>query len=44
MEPWTLAIEAWRLKTEHWRAYRPVVADSQRFDKEQDPDSGSALQ
>jgi hypothetical protein len=31
-----LTNEAWRLKMEPWRVYRPVVADL--FDEEQDPD------
>jgi hypothetical protein len=29
----------WRLKTEPWRIYRPVVADSHHLDEGQDPDS-----
>jgi hypothetical protein len=36
--PWTLTVEAWRLKMEPWRVCRPVVADSHHFDEEQDPD------
>jgi hypothetical protein len=36
--PWTLAMEAWRLRILSWRVCRPVVADSINFDKEQDPD------
>jgi hypothetical protein len=32
-----LTMEAWRLKMEPWRVYRPVVADSHNFD-EQDTD------
>jgi hypothetical protein len=35
--PWMLTIEAWRLKMEPWRIYRPVVTDSHQFDEEQDP-------
>jgi hypothetical protein len=31
-------MEAWRLKIEPSRVYRPVVADSHHFDKEQYPD------
>jgi hypothetical protein len=32
-------MEAWRLKMEPWRVYRPVaVADFYHFDEEQDPD------
>jgi hypothetical protein len=40
MEPWradTLILEAWRLRMEPLRVCRPVVADSNYFDK-QDPD------
>jgi hypothetical protein len=33
--PWTLTIEAWRLKTEPWRVFRLVVADLSHFDEEQ---------
>jgi hypothetical protein len=29
-------MEAWRLKMEPWRVYRPMVEDSQHFDEEQD--------
>ncbi len=32
-------MEAWRLKMEPLRVSRPVVADSNHFDEEQDPDS-----
>jgi hypothetical protein len=32
-------MEAGRLKMEPWRAYRPVFADLNHFDEEQDPDS-----
>jgi hypothetical protein len=38
MEPWTLTMEASRLKMEPWMGYKPVVADSHPFDEEQDPD------
>jgi hypothetical protein len=31
-------MEAWRLKMKPRRAYRPLVADSQNFDEEKDPD------
>jgi hypothetical protein len=33
-----LTTEALGLKMEPWQVYRPVVADSHRFDEEQDPD------
>jgi hypothetical protein len=33
-----LKMEALRLKMEPWRVCRPVVADSQHIDEEQDPD------
>jgi hypothetical protein len=37
--PWTLTMEAWRLrKMEPWRVHRPLVADSRHFDEEQYPD------
>ncbi len=29
-------MEAWRLKMEPWRVYRPVVADSQPFGEDMD--------
>jgi hypothetical protein len=38
-EPGHLKWRCWRLKMEPWRACAPVVADSNHFDKEQDPDS-----
>ncbi len=31
-------MEAWRLKVEPWRSYRPVVADSHHSEEELDPD------
>jgi hypothetical protein len=31
-------MEAWRLKMEPWRVYGPVVADSNHFEEELDPD------
>jgi hypothetical protein len=31
-------MEAWRLKMEPWRFYRPVVADSHYFEEELDLD------
>jgi hypothetical protein len=31
-------MEAWRLKMEPGRIYRPVVADSQHFEDELDPE------
>ncbi len=31
-------MEAWRLKMELWRVYRPVVAGPQNFEEELDPD------
>jgi hypothetical protein len=37
MEPWTLTIEAWKLKREPWRVCRPVVADLHHFDEENVP-------
>ncbi len=30
-------MEAWRLTIELWRVYRPVIADANHFDEEQDP-------
>jgi hypothetical protein len=36
--PWTLTMESRRLKLEPSRVYRPLGADSHRFDDEQDPD------
>jgi hypothetical protein len=36
----TLTMEAWRLKMEPWRFYRPLVADSHNFSDEQDLDPG----
>jgi hypothetical protein len=36
--PWTLSMEAWRLKMKPWRVYRPVVIHFRHFDEEQDPD------
>jgi hypothetical protein len=36
---WTLTIEAWMLKMESCRVYRPVVEDSHHFDEEQDTDT-----
>jgi hypothetical protein len=36
-------MEAWRLKIEPWRVFRPVVADSHYFDEEQDPDPATSL-
>jgi hypothetical protein len=36
--PWTFTVEAWRLKMEPWRFYRPVIADSHNFKEELDPD------
>ncbi len=36
--PWTLTMEAWKLKIEPWRVCRPLVADSYHFDEELDPD------
>ncbi len=38
LEPWRHTIQRpWRFAVEHWRVdYRPVVADSHRFDEEQD--------
>jgi hypothetical protein len=29
--PWTLIMDAWRLKMEPWKVYGPVVADSYHF-------------
>jgi hypothetical protein len=37
--PWTLTIEAWRLRMEPWGVSRPVVAESHHFVEEQDPDT-----
>jgi hypothetical protein len=43
-EPWVaveahkFTMEAFRLKMELWKIFRPVVADSHHFDKEKDPD------
>ncbi len=34
--PWTLTMEALRLKIEPWRVYRPVVADSHNFEEDLD--------
>jgi hypothetical protein len=31
-----LIVEAWRLKMEPWRVYKPVIADFHHFDEEQD--------
>jgi hypothetical protein len=31
-------MKAWRFKMEPWRLCKPVVADSDPFDEEQDPD------
>jgi hypothetical protein len=39
IEPRTLTKEAWRLKMEPWKVYRPVVAQSHYYDEDQDPDS-----
>ncbi len=36
--PRTITMEAWRLKMEPWRVCRPIFADSQHFDDEQDPE------
>jgi hypothetical protein len=33
-----LTTEAWRLKMELWRVYRPVVADFHHFEEELDPE------
>ncbi len=33
-------MEAWALKMEPWRVYRPVVGHSHHFDEEQDSDAG----
>jgi hypothetical protein len=42
---WTLTIETWMPKMELWRVYRPVVADSNYFDEEQNyPNSGRLFQ
>jgi hypothetical protein len=40
--PWTLTIEAWRLKMEPWRVSRPMVAGSHHFVEVQDPDLSDA--
>jgi hypothetical protein len=37
--PWTLKMDAWRLKMEPRIVCRPVVADSHHLDEEQNPDS-----
>jgi hypothetical protein len=34
-------MEAWRLKTEPLRVWKPVVADFHHYDEEQDPDPDS---
>jgi hypothetical protein len=31
-------MEAWRLKMELWKVWRPVVANSHHLDEEQDPE------
>jgi hypothetical protein len=33
--PWTLTMEAWRIKMKPCRICRPVVADSNHFDEEE---------
>ncbi len=37
-EPRTLTMEAWRPKMDPWRFCRPVIADLNHLDEEQDPD------
>ncbi len=37
MESRTLTMEDWRLKMESWMVFRPMVADSNPLDKDQDP-------
>ncbi len=37
-KPWTLTMEAWRLKMERLRACKPGAADAHNFDEGQDPD------
>jgi hypothetical protein len=41
-EPWTVTMEALRLKMVPWSVYRKMVADSLNFDEEQDPDPHSS--
>jgi hypothetical protein len=36
--PWTLIMEAWKLKMEPWRISRPLFADFHDFDEKQIPD------